>query len=119
MINDYIRREDALKGQKTGTFANGICFEAKRCVPVDYIESLKPADVAPVVHGRWIWKPTKQYCPPDCWYPPLSCNEETWDEKNGTWLEDEMYCSECDYHNYHEIKYNFCPNCGAIMDREE
>lgn len=47
--NDYIRREDVLKGQKTGTFANGICLEAKACVPVDYIESLEPADVIPVV----------------------------------------------------------------------
>lgn len=75
-------------------------------------------DVVPVVHGRWIWKPTKQYCSPDCWYPPL-CHEETWDEKNGTWLENEMYCSECDYNNYHKIKYNFCPNCGAKMDAQE
>ena len=47
MADDYIRREDALKGQKTGTFANSICLEAKRCVPVDYIESIEPADVLP------------------------------------------------------------------------
>lgn len=52
MTNDYIRREDVLKGQKTGTFANGICFEAKACVLVDYIESLEPADVAPVVRCK-------------------------------------------------------------------
>ena len=47
MADEYIRKQDAFKGQKTGTFANGICFEAKACVPVDYIESLKPADVVP------------------------------------------------------------------------
>jgi hypothetical protein len=51
-MSDYIRRDDALKGQKTGTFANGICLEAKACVPVDYIESLEPADVAPVVRCK-------------------------------------------------------------------
>ena len=48
MVNDYIRRQDVLKGQKTGTFANGICFEAKRCVPVEYIESLESANVVQV-----------------------------------------------------------------------
>ena len=51
-MSDYISREDVLKGQKTGTFANGICFEAKRCVPVEYIESLEPADVVPVVRCK-------------------------------------------------------------------
>jgi len=48
-MTDYISREDALKGQKTGTFANGICLVAEPCVTVEYIESLEPADVVPVV----------------------------------------------------------------------
>lgn len=64
MKNEYIRREDVLKGQKTGTFANGICFEAKRCVPVEYIESLEPAaDVIPVVFCKYCQKRRKDgYC---------------------------------------------------------
>ena len=52
MANDYIRREDAIKGKKTGTFANGICLVAKPCVTVEYIESLEPADVVPVVRCK-------------------------------------------------------------------
>ena len=51
-MDEYIRREDALKGQRTGTFANGICFEAKPCVLVDYIESIESADVVPVVRCK-------------------------------------------------------------------
>lgn len=83
---EYIRREDALKGQKTGTFANGIRLEAKRCVPVDYIESLEPADVVPVVHGRWI---DADFC-------------------------GQYECSECG--NNAVDLYDYCPFCGAIMD---
>ena len=49
MANDYISKQDVLKGQKTGTFANGVAFEAIRVVPVGYIESLEPADVVQVV----------------------------------------------------------------------
>jgi hypothetical protein len=52
MADEYIRREDALKGKKTGTFANGICLVAEPCVTVEYIESLESADVAPVVRCR-------------------------------------------------------------------
>ena len=51
-MSDYISREDVLKGQKTGTFANGICFVAEPCVTVKYIESLEPANVAPVVRCK-------------------------------------------------------------------
>lgn len=46
-MDEYISKQDVLKGQKTGTFANGVAFEAIRVVPVGYIESLEPADVAP------------------------------------------------------------------------
>lgn len=125
MADEYIYKQDAVGiiEKEMKHYVSDIWYKSATHSALndvnEYIKALEPVDVAPVVHGRWIWKPTKQYCPPDCWYPPLSCNEETWDEKNGTWLEDEMYCSECDYHNYHEIKYNFCPNCGAIMDEKK
>ena len=49
MADEYIRRQDVLKGKKTGTFANGICLVAEPCVTVEYIESLEPADVVSVV----------------------------------------------------------------------
>ena len=47
-MDEYIRREDVLKGKKTGTFANGICLVAEPCVTVKYIESIEPADVVQV-----------------------------------------------------------------------
>lgn len=94
-MSDYISREDALKGQKTGTFANGICFEAKACVPVDYIESLEPADVVQVVHGKWIHDGHHRRCNRCGTY---FCNT---DREGDT------------------IPNNFCPNCGARMDSEE
>ena len=51
-MTDYISKQDVLKEQKTGTFANGVAFEAIRVVPVGYIESIEPADVAPVVRCK-------------------------------------------------------------------
>ena len=89
MADEYIRREDVLKGKKTGTFANGICFVAEPCVTVEYIESLEPADVAPVVHGKWI----KQY--------------------RG---QVNSICSVCGKEVGRLT--DFCPHCGAKMDEE-
>lgn len=56
---------------------------------------LKKADVAPVVHGRWIWD---EEC--DCWY-----------------------CSNCEMaalNNYrgNSTDSHYCPNCGADMRGE-
>ena len=54
------------------------------------------ADVAPVVHGRWIGKPI--------------CGN------------DNCRCSECgSWHHIHanlrgEVMQKYCPNCGAKMD---
>lgn len=47
------------------------------------------ADVAPVVHGRWL----------------------NWVNKVGYLV----WCSECNKHNKTE-KTHYCPNCGAKMD---
>ena len=63
------------------------------------IEQFHAADVAPVVHGRWIGAPL--------------CGN------------DNCRCSECgSWHNIHanlrgEIMQKYCPNCGAKMDGAE
>ena len=72
------------------------------CGTADYIymiEDMPTADVAPVVHGRWIGKPI--------------CGN------------DNCRCSECgSWHHIHanlrgEIMQKYCPNCGAKMDEKE
>ena len=53
------------------------------------INSIPAADVAPVVHGRWI----------EYQIPPIIC------------------CSNCDWATGIEEKnFQHCPNCGAKMD---
>lgn len=58
------------------------------------IEQFHAADVAPVVHGRWVPKPVIART-------PMARNH---------------YCSVCKY----EVAWtsNYCPNCGAKMDGE-
>ena len=61
----------------------------------DCIRYMDAADVAPVVHGRWIHTDLASH-----WYG-----------------KDE--CSECTYHEHDRrdlSNFNFCPNCGAKMD---
>lgn len=53
--------------------------------------SIPAADVAPVVHGRWV--PTESPFMNEC--------------------ED---CSVCGYRTVWGHRYNYCPNCGARMD---
>ena len=61
---------------------------------------LPAADVAPVVHARWIEK-IYEYSAPD--YDPL--------------FRRRFYCSECgEWQSYGETAY--CPHCGAKMDKE-
>lgn len=56
----------------------------------DIIRAVPSADVAPVVHGRWI--------DDDCAF---------------------MRCSLCGYENDWEWATPYCPNCGARMDGGE
>ena len=94
-MSDYISREDALKGKKTGTFANGTCLVAEPCVTVEYIESLEPADVVQVVHSRWIKTADGAECE--------KCGREA------------VYQIIDDHWQYEP----FCSHCGAKMDGEE
>ncbi len=65
-------------------------------------------------NGNWVWKDKKKFCPSDCWFPPTGF-EDTWNEKEGSWIEKELYRSECNFENWRHYKSNFCPYCGADM----
>ena len=97
MMTDYIKRTDAVKIAEKYGLANGSVLGRHTgladCIARD-ISELPAADVAEVVHGRWIW------------------NEE------GEIDWEQFYrCSNCGNKEYWES--NFCPNCGAKMDLEE
>ena len=51
-------------------------------------DEIPAADVRPVVRGKWI------------------------DHQGGRWIY--AKCSECG--TVHDVKSNFCPNCGAMME---
>ena len=57
-----------------------------------WVEVQPAADVAPVVHGRWLQKKHKIF-------------GNAYD----------YVCSECGC-DYALAEYNYCPNCGAKMD---
>ena len=89
-MTEYIEREAAIRvvnGQSSFTMTrNGL---------IDSISKLPAADVAPVVHGRWI-------------------NAYTDIESNPLF----MYgiCSNCGFEQGLSDKLNYCPNCGTKMD---
>ena len=84
----YIELEAAIQAAKEPTIYD------LTDVP-EWLSSLPAADVAPVVHGRWIWS-----------------------EENEC-----LVCSNCEMsalNNYRGISAhsNYCHNCGARMDGE-
>ena len=91
MMTDYIKRKTALEDFERCNAENPNWTPQR----VKTLLLRQPAaDVAEVVHGRWIW------------------NEE------GEIDWEQFYrCSNCGNKEYWES--NFCPNCGAKMDLEE
>lgn len=76
---EYIERSAAIEAAKHAW--------AKGLEPSQYIEALPAADVAPVVHGRWV-------------FGGDGC----------------VICSKCNEEESNNNHRNFCPNCGAKMD---
>lgn len=91
MADEYIRRSDALKGVEL--FQCG--WAEIEAVQTDYIERLPAADVAPVVHEKWLL---------DRW--------PRWPHRE---------CSRCKImiprtKEVPDQYWQYCPNCGAKMD---
>nr|DAP23242.1 MAG TPA: zinc-ribbon domain protein [Caudoviricetes sp.] len=93
-MDEYIKRETAVRAVMAAKWVDG----SDGAMAMEIVASPAAADVAPVVHGRWIrphWKNNNYCC--DC----SECGGEAmhrdyqWD-KNGV--------------------YPICPNCGAKMD---
>ena len=58
------------------------------------LPSAKAVNAVPVAHGRWI------------------------DENPDLYLNPRMRCSVCEQVEMPLVGWNYCPNCGAKMDKE-
>ena len=98
---EYIEREAVIKRIREvycadcNNYNSVICRACGTGDAIDMFEDAPAADVAPVVHGRWILERTpdgKPYC---------------------------FHCSACDSDYHHigiTVATDYCPNCGAKMD---
>lgn len=100
---EYVDRVDAIKAVNEQN-----AFTMTRAALIDVLNGIPAADVAPVVHGRWMpvyeseitgWDPAVAGRDPIGGYICSACKEESIYDCN-----DEFVLS------------NYCPNCGAKMD---
>lgn len=98
-MTDYIRREDALRAvqRQRGANRSPAQNEMLNRIKTDIIRA-PAADVAPVVHGKWV--------------------HSRYDRSSGQF--DVVKCSRCGIEAYamayHVRDGNYCPRCGARMD---
>lgn len=89
-MSEYIKRQDAYNAVLFAMWGTGYQYDATRA-----IDGVPAADVAPVVHGKWIT------------------------------IDDISRCSECKYVPAYDSAIDdlfyspYCPNCGAKMDGKE
>mgnify|MGYP004582677647 CR=1 FL=1 len=95
-MDDYIDRKAAIK--LLTSVGLEVSDSKRRTVAkcINEIELMPAADVAPVVHGRWLDNRADGY----------------------KWA---FICSRCGYVDGHPFgdRHNFCPNCGAKMENDE
>ena len=92
-MDGYIRREDVIAWFMPYAHV-GESIDAD--VVISDIKGMKAADVAPVVHGRWIYKGEYAVC--------TECGGRSGTQYDGV--------------EPIPLMTQFCPNCGAKMDGE-
>lgn len=110
-MTDYIKRDDVLADidelKKSPWFTQGN-GHVERAEAIDIVTKLcvqeqPTADVAPIVRGLW-------YGEGDGY-------------ADGNMVYDVWYCSECGFYvdegDNEPPRWNYCPNCGALMDLTE
>lgn len=94
-MNEYIERAAAVKvvlRERKPT--NSVPQNRMLSIIQRDLLTMRAADVAPVVHGRWEW---------------LGPNRLVADCMCGT-------CSACKVRSKYIVNTMLCPNCGALMD---
>ena len=93
---EYIKRDDAIAAIKEN------CWDAH--TPVEAVKSVPAADVAPVVHGRWVEQRHTFELP----------------SGGGTCTGTYPTCSLCGaFETGLHLRTAYCPGCGAKMDKED
>ena len=101
-MDEYISREATIKRIKEVYCVGCNSYHGVRCRAcgtgdaIDMIEDAPAADVAPMVHGRWVDRIVDE------------------NEVIQPWMQ-RYYCSEC-LEGGSQSWFKFCPNCGAKMD---
>lgn len=96
---EYITKESAIEAFEWGDtdvvedYGDGCIFGFSRESIKSVINDIPAADVARVVHGRWIWRNK---------WEPFECKYE---------------CSIC--HDGSDLESKYCPNCGSRMDGDD
>ena len=85
-MDEYIKRETAVRMVMAAKWGDG----SDGAMAMEIVASTPAADVAPVVHGQWIYDKKAQ----------------------------RPYCSVCKGYFYGATNspMSYCPNCGAKMD---
>ena len=80
---EYIKRETAVRTVMAAKWVDG----SDGAMAMEIVASPPAANVAPLVHGRWV-------------FGGDGC----------------VICSKCNEEESNNNHRNYCPNCGAIMD---
>lgn len=80
---EYIKRETAVRAVMAAKWVDG----SDGAMAMEIVASPPAANVAPLVHGRWV-------------FGGDGC----------------VICSKCNEEESNNNHRNYCPNCGAIMD---
>lgn len=92
---DYISREAAIDAiWKPEVRPNDLIFDALRRACEEEVKHISPADVKPVVRGKW--------------------------KHDGSDWKNRFICDQCGYKWFFEAEEaHFCPNCGCAMENEK